>query len=150
MVIDKFEGEYRWLSNFWPVNIPLDGEVYPSVEHAYQAAKFIDKESHKRAEIRDNPDPRVAKRKGRTKGIRADWDQVKLEIMKDLLWKKFAFNSEFAEKLIATGDQELVEGNWWGDTYWGVCRGKGENHLGKEIMRIRETLKEGTKGALLP
>lgn len=94
-----------------------------------------------RAAIRLCCSPGEAKRLGRKATLRLDWEKVKLTIMEDLLRQKFAWK-ELKEKLLSTGDEELVEGNTWSDTFWGVCNGKGENHLGKLLMKIREELKE--------
>ena len=138
--INDFRGEYRWLSNFHAVEVTLDGEVYPSTEHAYQAAKFP-LGSVLRASVRSAPTCRDAKRLGRSPGMRSNWDNVKLGIMGNLLRQKFAPGSELAGKLLATGDRPLVEGNTWGDRFWGVCGGVGENHLGKLLMQIRAELK---------
>ena len=134
-MIDRFFGEYRWLSNFWPANVVFDGEVYPTVEHAYQAAKTLD--AAERTRIRMIPGAAAAKRLSRDLTTREDWADIKLHVMKDLLRQKFAI-PEFREKLRATEREELVEGNNWGDTYWGVCNGTGANHLGKILMELRD------------
>jgi ribA/ribD-fused uncharacterized protein len=76
------------------------------------------------------------------KFIREDWKDVRLNIMYNLLWIKFN-NTELKEALLLTDGYELVEGNWWGDTFWGVCSGYGENYLGKLLMKIRSELKNG-------
>jgi ribA/ribD-fused uncharacterized protein len=136
-MIDKFEGTYRFLSNFWPSQVCLGVDIYPTIEHAYQAAKFTDPEI--REKIRLAKDAKEAKRLGKRKGMRSDWDEIKLGIMDGLLRQKFE-DPELAKMLLSTGSEELVEGNWWGDTFWGVCKGKGENHLGKLLMKIREEL----------
>lgn len=135
--ITSFQGEYRWLSNFWLVDVKLDGYVYPSVEHAYVAAKTLDKDA--RLQIWKTEKPGQVKRFGRTLVLRADWDQVKLPTMEWLLRQKFQ-NDYLRFQLAATRGIELIEGNTWGDTFWGVCRGVGENHLGKLLMQIREDL----------
>jgi ribA/ribD-fused uncharacterized protein len=135
-MIDRFHGEYRFLSNFWPARVMLGGQEYPSVEHAYQAAK-----SHSPAEreaIRTTASPGEAKRMGQRLACRrADWEEVKIEIMRDLVSQKFS-GGPLLDLLLDTGDQELIEGNDWGDTFWGVCRDRGENHLGKILVAIRE------------
>lgn len=134
--ITSFEGEHRWLSNFHPVQIFFEDTLYPSVEHAYQAAKFP-----KFARFNFTlGTPGAAKRNGQKPGARSDWDQVKLGIMEQLLRLKFRPGSVLATKLLATNG-DIVEGNHWGDVYWGVCRGVGENHLGRLLMKIREELK---------
>ena len=67
---------------------------------------------------------------------------MKLQLMERLLLKKFDDNHpQLQQMLLATGEEELVEGNYWGDVYWGVCNGVGENHLGKLLMKIRDQLK---------
>lgn len=124
MAIDKFEGEYRWLSNFWEY-------PFPSIEHFYQAAKTTD--PIKMIRILTAKDAAAAKKAGKTAKLREDWATIKFDIMRELVSIKFK-NPELRAKLIATGDQELIEGNWWGDTIWGVCKGVGENHLGKILM----------------
>lgn len=77
----------------------------------------------------------------RTLPLRADWEDVKLDIMHEVVKAKFEQNEELKEKLLATGDAYLEEGNWWWDRYWGVYQGEGENHLGKILMRVRAELR---------
>ena len=139
-MIDDFRGEYRWLSNFHLCDVVLDGEIFPSTEHAYQAAKtFLPAE---RRAIRDAETCGQAKRLGQKVSMRPDWDDVKVDIMRDLLRQKFR-HPELREKLLATGRQHLVEGNTWGDVWWGVCEGNGLNHLGWLLMDIREEINRG-------
>lgn len=135
--ITSFDGEYRWLSNFHIEHIKVDGLWFISVEHAFQAAKSEDPVFWKI--IQTTKFPGGAKKLGRTCVLRADWEEIKLEVMETLIEIKFQ-NAELAHKLIETGDAELIEGNHWGDTFWGVCRGVGENHLGKIIMKVRDSL----------
>lgn len=135
--ITQFKGQYRFLSNFHPAEVMLEGETYPTVEHAYQAAKF--ESDVVRSHIRCADTAAKAKRLGSKYKIREDWDLIKLAVMKGLLVQKFR-HPELAALLKATGDAELIEGNWWGDIYWGVCEGVGHNHLGKLLMEIRSTL----------
>ena len=82
----------------------------------------------------------VSPRLGRRIELRPDWEEVKIEIMRQVLKSKFTHNPELREKLIATGNTELIEGNNWNDRFWGVCRGVGKNHLGKLLMEIRAEL----------
>ncbi len=138
MTIDKFSGEYRWLSNFWFCQVQLDGITYPSTEHAYQAAKFTDPQTRKR--IQKAITFQEAKRLGYGQGLREGWDSMKLQVMENLLRQKFKPGSNLAEKLIATHPHKLIEGNTWNDTYWGICKGIGENHLGKLLMKLRQEL----------
>ncbi len=140
-MIDAFRGPYRFLSNFFPALCDYEGIVYPTVEHGYQAAKSLNADV--RRMIAQALTAQEAKHLGLRVPIRNDWPAVKLQVMEDLLRLKFS-NREVGNLLILTGDEELVEGNWWNDTYWGVCRGVGENHLGKLLMKIRaELIAEG-------
>lgn len=138
MTIDRFEGEYEFLSNFATCSIYWGDHYVATVEHAYQAAKAT-AEGDCLKIIRCKT-PGEAKRMGRTIACRPDWDTIKLEVMEILLRRKFT-KPIFRDKLLATGTEELVEGNTWGDTFWGVCRGQGENHLGKLLMKIRSELR---------
>lgn len=138
MKIESFSGEHRYLSNFWPAFVLFDGAAYGTVEHAYQAAKTLD--PAQRSNIRHADTPGQAKRMGRHVAVRPDWEQVKIAMMSDFVMQKFVNDKALAVKLIKTGNAELIEGNTWNDTFWGVCRGKGQNHLGKILMRVRDTL----------
>lgn len=135
--IDSFQGDYRFLSNFWFVKVKLDGVEYKSVEHAYMAAKTLD--NTLRLKIRDFEKPGDVKRFCKTIELRSDWEQVKFGVMLDLVRQKFA-KEPLRSKLLNTGNAELIEGNTWGDVYWGVCRGKGQNNLGKILMQVRQEL----------
>lgn len=132
--IDSFSGEYAWLSNFYECEVRLDGELYFSVEHAYVAAKTRDLKT--RAHIRTLRTAGAAKSFGRSIQLRDNWDKHRIPVMFDLLRQKFQ-DPELKQKLLDTGDAELVEGNHWGDTFWGVCNGVGRNHLGSLLMSIR-------------
>jgi len=144
--ITSFHGEYRWLSNFWLAEVQYVGYVFPTVEHAYQAAKAADDVG--RMFIEGAKTPGEAKRRGRRVEQRPDWMDVRLEVMEGLLRQKFAPGGELAEKLKATGEAELIEGNSWGDKYWGSVKmwtnngwtWLGENRLGKLLMKIRADL----------
>lgn len=137
--IDEFEGKYRFLSNFFPCVIEYEGITYPSTEHAYQAAKTLNQEH--RQMIADMPTPGKAKKAGQIVEVREDWNEIKFWIMYDICKLKF-IQPEFEEKLLSTGNVELIEGNYWHDNVWGVCTcsncpGEGTNLLGKVLMRIR-------------
>jgi ribA/ribD-fused uncharacterized protein len=134
----EFDGEHRWLSNFWPAEVVLDGVKYPTTENAYQAAKTIDPVIRKQFV---NCTPGMAKKLGQVIAIRNDWEQIKIDVMTELLKQKFAINTEFGQKLLNTHNVKIVEGNYWHDTFWGVCNGVGKNMLGKIIMNIRRDLK---------
>lgn len=138
-VIKSFKGDYRFLSNFWPVKVEFEGVVYQSTEAAYQAAKTLDLAI--RQQIADFSSPNLAKRAGRWLVVRRDWDDIRLEVMLELQRKKYK-DPVLRQKLLDTGDSLLVEGNTWGDTFWGVCNGEGENHLGKILMKVRREIAE--------
>ena len=138
-MIKEFRGEFRWLSNFTQCVVKLDGISYPSTENAYQAAKTVLIEERIQFETITAGQ---AKRAGRKVTMRDGWDLVKVPIMRDLTLQKYS-REPFKSKLLATGTQEIQEGNSWGDTFWGICKGKGENHLGMIIMYVREELKKG-------
>jgi len=130
--------EYSFLSNFYPCLIEFDGDIYPSLEHAYQAAKTND--PNERKKIREEKQVRRAKQIGRHVTIREDWEQIKVEVMRDLLKKKFE-NPQLRKLLLDTYPHDLVEGNNWGDTFWGVCRGHGKNMLGVLLIQLRSKLR---------
>lgn len=136
-MITSFRGEYRFMSNFWPEPVEGPGQIiYPTVEHAYVAYKSGDPYIWK--QVAEISTPANVKRFGRKIKIRPNWNEVKLPIMRNLVWQKFQ-NPDLFRMLQETRPQEIVEGNTWGDTFWGQCPiGKGHNHLGKIIMEIRD------------
>lgn len=113
--------------------------MYPSVEHAFHAAKTLNREY--KIKIANIPTPSHAKRIGKILDIRSDWEEVKIQIMTEIVHCKFTQNPILKKRLLNTGNAELIEGNTWNDTFWGVCRGKGENWLGKILMQVREELR---------
>jgi ribA/ribD-fused uncharacterized protein len=133
-----FSGDFRWLSNFWPVNINYDGRNWPTTEHAYQATKTLD--SDWKEAVHGARTASCAKKLGRRLPVREDWEKIRLDVMRDLQRLKYQ-DGELAEKLLATGEVLIEETNAWGDTFWGVCKGQGENHLGKILMEVREELR---------
>lgn len=133
--ITRFDGEYFFLSNFSYNPIEFESISYRTVEHAYQAAKTLIPEV--RMEISKLRYAGQAKRQGRKVELRDDWQDIKLEVMRELLEKKFRI-PKLRKLLAQTYRRELIEGNTWGDTFWGQCPiGKGENHLGQILMSIR-------------
>lgn len=142
MNIDSFRDEYAFLSNFYPVQvIGMDGFAYPTVEHAFQAAKTDVPEEQRY--IRAAATTSIAKRRGRVVTLRRGWDDMRLDVMRELLANKFRTHPKLRAQLLDTRGQMLVEGNRWGDTYWGVCRGVGYNHLGRLLMKLRAELAVG-------
>ena len=137
-MIDEFKGDYRFLSNFYPAVVILDGREYPSVEHAYQAAKTLD--TKWRSKIRSAQSAGDAKKLGNQiprELFNPDWDAIRMEVMSDLLIQKF-YDPVLRADLLATGDAELIEGNRWNDKFWGVCKGEGTNKLGQLLMVVRQ------------
>jgi hypothetical protein len=136
-MITEFQGQWRWLSNFWPANVMYDGHMFPSSEHAYVAAKI---NNPKMYAVITTYTVAQAKRYGKpfqwgTRDRRA----IMLEIVRD----KFTRNPALQKALLATGDTELQEGNRWNDRYWGICppdSGQGQNELGKILMQVRKEL----------
>jgi len=139
-IIDSFEGEHRFLSNFYSSPLQLEGIIYPTIEHAFQAMKTKDK--NKRIEISKLQTPGEAKRAGRKVKLREDWEKIKLEVMEFLVRLKFKNYIDLKNELLATDNAELIEGNWWNDRFWGICKGRGENNLGKILMKVRDELRE--------
>lgn len=135
--INDFTNEYAFLSNYYECPVIYDNLSFCSAEAAYHAQKEKQRECEF---IFLSPDD--ARHLSRTlTNIRSDWDDVKLDVMYNIVKAKFTQNRDLKEKLLATGDAHLEEEGWWNDQYWGVYQGKGENHLGKILMKIREELK---------
>jgi len=140
--IKGFFGKWRDLSNFGKGKVTMDGRTFYTSEAAYMAQKTFDpEEKDALATIREGKD---AKKYGQTVKLRPDWDDVRVEAMERVLLAKFLQNPELAELLLSTGNKYLEETNWWNDTFWGVCGGVGENHLGQCLMRVRHQLRSIT------
>lgn len=144
-MIGPFDGQYRFLSNFYEGGpICYRGYAYKTAEHAFQAAKAkspIDGEYVALAAT-----PSEAKRRGRNVNLRPDWEFAKDRIMYEIVHEKFFQNGELARQLMATGNEDLVEVNTWNDRYWGTDPlGKGQNKLGKTLMKVRSELNEQQK-----
>lgn len=142
--------ETRFLSNFYPhkkdgSKCPVDVKViyndieFDCVENAYQAAKFLDKTQQIQFSKKSPYETKAYWEEN--KNYRPDWNDIKLNVMKDLIWQKFSNSKELTQMLLDTQDAILEEGNDWDDTFWGVCNGVGENNLGKILMAARERLK---------
>ena len=131
-----FRDEYNFLSNFYPSDISICGYVFPTVENAYQCSKTKDKSLW--TQFR-SATPGQCKRLGRKLVLREDWEIIKEDIMYLLLKQKFG-HEKLRDLLLKTGDIEIVEDNYWNDTYWGRCNGVGENRLGRLLMRVREEI----------
>lgn len=152
-MIDKFDGRYRFLSNFYPCDIEYQGIQYPSNESFYVAMKINDMQiidgktmtvNDVREYISTIKNPAEVKRFGRKLTLRKDWNDIKIKVMEYGVRQKFNKNEALKELLMQTGSEELIEGNYWHDVFWGVCScskcNKGENNLGKILMKVRDEL----------
>lgn len=129
----KMRDEYWFLSNMYPCKITYNGHTYECIESAFHAQK-----DPSRASEFEGLDGRAAKRLGRQVNLRSDWNTARLQIMEEILRIKFR-NPYLAKKLKAV-TEPIVEENTWNDTFWGVCNGVGENHLGILLEKIKNEL----------
>jgi hypothetical protein len=145
MAIERFDGGYKFLSNPWPCRVTLDGITYPSAEHAFHAYKTRDLAV--RARFAALATWREAKRLGRSVELRSDWDRARKPVMLVVVLMKFTQNPDLGARLVQTGDQLLVEGNYWHDNFWGNCTcpgcapAEGLNYLGLALMGVREVVR---------
>lgn len=144
-MISSFQGEYRFLSNFWEEPVVLKGRKFKTAEHAYQACKTL--EPGAQQAIMDALTPGEAKRRGANVSIRPDWETIKVAVMTAVIQAKFASTTKLSHKLMLTGSHELVEGNAWGDKFWGCVLEPaggttwvGRNELGLILMAQRTVL----------
>ena len=135
--INAFTGDYEFLHNYFPHPVQYEGILYPTNEHAFQAAKTLDVALRKK--IASCETPGKAKALGNRIPIRSDWEAVKTGIMEELCRLKFS-DPILKERLIATVGCYLIVGNHWGDTCWGMVNGNGENRLGKILMTLRDDI----------
>lgn len=139
-VIGPFRGPFHFLSNFFLSPVHYENRTYSCVEGGYQAAKFVS--PRKKDNIAKSQRPDMIKKMGQAKtGTRSDWFKVNLGIMEDLIRIKFQ-DPVLRSKLLLTKDAEIAEINTWNDTFFGVCNGVGQNHLGKIIMKIRKEIQD--------
>ena len=140
-MVKMFRGEYYFLSNFYDVEIVYGSLKFKNVESAFQALKSKDYNVRKMFE---NLSGSESKKLGRKIKLREDWKEIRVKVMEYLIRIKFR-NSELRKKLLATGDQLLIEGNYWNDSYWGVDlkNNVGENMLGKILMKVRKDIRNG-------
>jgi ribA/ribD-fused uncharacterized protein len=149
--ISSFTGKYSFLSNFYKSTFLYRDIEFATSEHAF----VFEKDGNKHRFILQCQgvllehfsfdeffwmSPGNAKRLGRNIALRSNWDSIRLDMMKDILSAKFSAKS-MENLLLDTGDAYLEEGNNWGDKFWGVCNGVGENHLGKLLMSLRDEIR---------
>lgn len=133
-MINLFRGEYAFLSNMYECKIVLGDVSYSCAEAAFQAVKLSDKSQRK---MFSGLSGSTAKALGRRVQLRPDWNNIRVDVMRWIISEKFKQNPALKQKLLQTGSEDLVEGNTWNDTFWGVCNGKGHNWLGKILMEER-------------
>lgn len=119
--VTSFSSTYRFLSNPFPRPVWFEDVTYPSAEHAFQAAKTLDWDTRRRI-AGTGLTWQEAKSAGRSLQLRPGWDKIRRAVMLQVLLAKFTQNDDLGDALAATGDRMLLEGNWWGDTYWGAVK----------------------------
>ena len=139
-IIDNFRDKYSFLSNFYRISVIYKGHAYKSSEHAFAAAKAVNEKD--RQYVADSTTPSIAKRRGREIPYKHDWDNIRVMEMGMIVYCKFSQNKWLHDQLCATGDGILIEGNTWGDNFWGMTRDAqgnwvGENYLGRTLMSVR-------------
>lgn len=141
--IEQFRGQYFFLSNFYDAPVTYLGLTYQNNEAAFQSAKVIGTKQEGQRQAFIHLAPNEAKRKGRHVLLRSDWEKAKDQVMYEIVKDKFTNNSDLQEKLLATGNAILTEGNTWHDVYWGydTRQKRGQNKLGKILMRVRQELR---------
>lgn len=135
-MISSFSDQYSFLSNFHPSDVEVGGRIFKNSEAAYQSYKDLSRQDEFLLLT-----PWEAKKLGRKVKIRSEWDSIKDNIMHMVVKAKFTQSATLTELILQTSDQDLIEGNYWKDTYWGVCEGVGQNKLGHILMRVREELR---------
>jgi hypothetical protein len=140
----KVHDPYGCFSNFSLHCVQLQGYIWPTSEHYYQAQKYWGTEYQDLyTQIRHAPTPEQAAFLGREKQylLRHDWEQVKAQIMYEVVWTKFLHHQEIQRILLATGTELIIEDSPT-DTYWGCGADRqGQNQLGKILMQVRDQLR---------
>lgn len=143
--ITCFRGDYAFLSNFYPAPVCYRGNQYANNEAAFQAQKTLSAKEQRVFYLPYLKDPVNAKTLGHRLSLRPDWDSIKMQCMYEICMCKFMQHPKLRLALIATGNSILIEGNTWGDRFWGQVNGNGKNQLGLILMDIREKLKYSTE-----
>jgi ribA/ribD-fused uncharacterized protein len=158
-VISSFTGEHHWLSNFSPHPVVFSGKTFPTTEHLFVWHKTDDEDERLKVfgrEVWDDEHnevvrvpltPGQVKRLGRMLPLRREWDDMKVGVMFTCLQLKITQHPEVGLKLLGTKDTFLVEGNTWGDNFWGCTPNRGtmggwigNNWLGRLWMMHRQDL----------
>ena len=148
--INEFRGDYAFLSNFYPAPVSYMGQTYANNEAAFQAQKTLSAREQRKFCIFRMHNPSDAKKLGRDLTLRPDWEKVKVRLMYEICMCKFMQNPELRDKLLATGESTLIEGNNWGDYFWGKVNNCGENQLGIILMDVRAKLHAETAPNNIP
>lgn len=145
ITIPYYETSYIALHNFSAHAVTIDGITYPTAEHAFHALKFDDHAI--RDEILSSRSPVAAFALGKKyKPLRrADWDDIKVEMLTTIIRHKAQQNPDVQESLLQSGDEEIVEVNPHDDFWGNGSDGKGLNHTGKILMKIRDELKKAAQ-----
>jgi len=143
-VWDFHKEPYTCFSNFSEHPVYYNNFLYKTAEHAYQAAKAVNKADHDR--IAAATTAGMCKKLGRMVKIRDDFWGKEVGIMGVIVYSKFSQHEDIAQTLVNTGNRLIIEGNWWGDRKWGMVKNsqglwEGENVLGKILMMVRECFK---------
>jgi ribA/ribD-fused uncharacterized protein len=136
--IKSFNGPYSCFSNFYLREVKYKDKIYKTKEHAFQCQKATNQKDFDY--VFEAPTPFNAKRRARKILLRDNWNLVRTGIMKEIVFEFFKQHNDLRDILLSTDNVELIEGNDWGDIFWGVCNGEGENHLGKILMEVRDIL----------
>ena len=136
--INEFRNDNYFLSNFYECPVTYNGLTYRNNEAAFQAQKCINPKNREQFTTLNSSE---AKKLGRRVLLRKDWEDIKVQVMKEIVTAKFEQNEDLQQKLRDTGDAYLEEGNTWGDRVWGTVNGAGANNLGKILMEVRENIR---------
>lgn len=135
-----YERKFYMFSNFSSFMVEYNGVVWMTSEHAYQAAKFTDPTLCEQIRLARSADDAFKFARAHNDAIRADWQQIKVRVMEEVVRAKLEQHPYIQKKLLETGNKEIIENSpvdsFWG---WGPER-NGENHLGKIWMKLREEL----------
>ena len=125
--------KYGFMSNMYGYGMKWEGEIYSCSETVYQMMKCEREEDKVKFKKLNGFE---AKRLGRRIKMRSNWNEIKVDMMREIL--KAKFKDENLMRRLKDIDEEIVEDNYWNDRYWGVCRGVGKNMLGKLLTEIKE------------
>lgn len=149
MTVNVFRGPYACFSNFHDSRMIINDVLWKTVEHVFQANKTFDKEWQKRILSAETPaEAKTLGKQLKTLGlVRPDWQDVNILIMHNLVLLKFTLFAEYRNILLSTGEDRIIEGNYWHDNFWGECscarcsNVEKFNHLGQILTNVRKMLR---------